>query len=340
MKKLVMIILLLAANSNAAIQFANVYQQTQFESMPATPDVVQIGEDLVTNPSPEQCWEYQLSQGIRRVTDIQSIRDGWAVTQWTINDTDGTNCTISITAEYNIAERAAEEAAAEAARQAELARLAILQSHIDDLMQNRNAPDWANLDGQHGIALPQLPQPCPSEVGPIFGTPNASQTASYYWRNGWRKIVTNATPDDGYRATGYSVVELDYATCNTLITGQTNIALEAAEIAQAQAAAAQAAYIADLQANASRYAYENAYIMLCDTLRGDQQHTLIDGLEFAQRIMALKTASPADYDKMRDAFNFIKSQLDPIDLQWGKTAQYRDVPSLVAAAQQMIGLLQ
>lgn len=336
-----MISVIAVSNLFGAIQYAHLISGEQYESLPETPNPLWItSEECITNPTPEQISEFWRVQGFRAVTNIQAVREGWQVTQWQINDIDGTNCTLTIVSEYNIADRAAEEAAQEAARQAEIARLALLQAYKDDLIQNRNNAVWANLDGQHDIALPVLPQPCPDPIGPIFGTPDATQTANYYWRNGWRKILTNSTPDEGYRAIGYSVVELDYATCNVFITGQTNIALEAAQIALEQANAAQVAYLADLEANATRYAYENAYIMLCDTLRGDQQHTLIDGLDFAQRIMALKVSNLADYEKMRDAFNFIKSQLDPIDLQWGKTAKYRDVPSLVAAAQQMIGLLQ
>lgn len=93
--------------------------------------------------------------------------------------------------------------------------------------------------------LPPPPSPLPGPVGPIMGTPTASQLAAYYRATGWRRIVSREAPSPGYRIVSIRIEEINGDTCNVCVDGQVNIAAE-------QAAAASTAAAADLAAREAR----------------------------------------------------------------------------------------
>jgi hypothetical protein len=83
-----------------------------------------------------------------------------------------------------------------------------------------------------------------------------------YWReyHDWRIVRNMEAPQPGYRATAYSVYELDEGLCDLMVATQVNIADEAA----AQAAAAEAARIAAAAPVAMATGVEVPVIVLVD----------------------------------------------------------------------------
>ena len=225
------------------------------------------------------------------------------------------------------------EAAAEAARIAEEKRIAdeaeAARISIEVAKAARLAvvSEWIKLDGSSRIATAQMPR--------IIG--NSFNCGPKQWAaNNWRGIYSWSQPEAGFRVTAYVPEDIDGMTCNMKIVSTVNLADEQAQ----QAAAQQAAYVADLTNNAKRYTLENAYLMLCDQVMQRTTHEKMAAESMAVAIITIKKQDAVVGAKLETAFGFVNQALSYYDSKWWDRVQYRDVPELVAGAQQMLGLMQ
>jgi len=293
--------------------YANVITNEQFDVLPDCPNPLVIDGEEITDPTPEQQWQWQVSQGVRRVVSTQSPQAGWIVTAWKVVDNGDDTCNIVIDTQYD----------------------SVRKAYVDDLAASKTQLVWANLKGDANeikVALPTPPYPLPTPIGSIFGHPSDDDLATYYWGAGWRKIVTIANPDDGYRVGTYAVSPIDYATCNLSVATEINIAAEQAAVAAAQ----QAAYLADLAANYKRYVLEIVYLLLCDVLMGRTTHVKVPAEDMADALLAAESRDAVTGQKLESAFSYVSIAMIYYSTQWWDTVQYRDAPDLVNAAKDLL----
>ena len=134
-----------------------------------------------------------------------------------------------------------------------------------------------------------------------------------------------ATPPDGERITA-SHIEYDAWKAWQVIDATANLADEAA-----------AAAAADFAANAERYSYNNAFLLLCDLVRGTSDHARLTFEELPGALLAIKAAHREQYEDLRDAFDLINSACNKkFGLDWWDRCEWIDHPAIIAAAQQIL----
>jgi len=173
----------------------------------------------------------------------------------------------------------------------------------------------------------RLTKDMPRDIGASFNCKAPQWIAA-----GWRGIVLQEQVPEGFRATAWKVTDDDGATCNLAIASAVNIAAEA----EAQAIAEQQAYIADLNRNGKYYTLQNAYLLLCESVTGKREK--IAGETMAVIIQQTKQADAKQGDALESAFSFLSQAMTYYSNKWWDEVQYRDVPELVKAAQDLIAL--
>lgn len=89
-----------------------------------------------------------------------------------------------------------------------------------------------------------------------------------------------------------------------------------------------------------RYVYENTFLLLCDQLSGQTNHAKLPMESLTLILLQVRQQDKNRYEIVRDALNMINSSLTRIDTKWWDVVQYRDIPSVVAGATQLMGLIQ
>jgi len=93
-------------------------------------------------------------------------------------------------------------------------------TNVVDLIAHRNDAMWAKIGTQtFNVPLPALPEK--------LHVINDEAIANYYWSAGWRKVISVASPKQGYFVKKYDVAEINYATCRIVILSQMNSLLAA-----------------------------------------------------------------------------------------------------------------
>lgn len=169
--------------------------------------------------------------------------------------------------------------------------------------------------------------------GGTFHPMSDEATRERIWaEQGWRLHGVDETPSEGYRVTKRVVARDGSGRNYWQITGTENIAAAGA----AAAADAKAAYLADIATNAKYYALQNAYLMLCGSITGRREK--MDGEAMAATVAATISADEKQGETLQRALAFLNDALSYYDTRWWDKVQYRDVPELVAAAQQLLAL--
>ena len=181
------------------------------------------------------------------VVEAEVVPDGYRVDAWNILPVDVTSCRLTIRKKTNLADEAAAAAAA-AAKAAAVAALMESWRVADEAESAWLTPlglalNYGNiLTGASVVELPALPAPLPTPQG-MAANPRPALKAEWYRAQGWRRVVTIASPDAGNRVATYGVTGIDEMTCNIIVSSQINLAAEAAALATAQS---QAVYRASL----------------------------------------------------------------------------------------------
>ena len=184
--------------------------------------------------------------------------------------------------------------------------------------------------------LRMTPRDCPNPIpqaeagpwaaGPVIN-PGGNEADDWRLRMGWRRVTAQEEVAAGFRCDAWNIVENeDHETCGLTCKTLVDIAAEAEQKRQD-----------DIAANFNRYVLEDAYLLLCNTLRGDTSNLPITATEFISNMALLRTSNHERYEKIRDAFDFVKSQVDPEDVTWIRSVQYRNDAALVTAAQTLLG---
>jgi len=155
-----------------------------------------------------------------------------------------------------------------------------------------------------------------------------------WWRNASEaeKLSAGFRPFDGYAVAPAgerivaSHIEHDDARAWRVIDATANLADEAA-----------AAAAADFAANSERYSYGNAFLLLCDLVRGKTDHARLTFEELPGALLAIKAAHREQYEDLRDAFDLINSAANKkFGLDWWDRCEWIDHPAIIAAAQQIL----
>ena len=191
--------------------------------------------------------------------------------------------------------------------------------------------------GKIGTSIQADERPAvPSQVGATFNFNSDPQNCENWWKEqGWRRLTAEQTPAEGFRVGSSIVVDSGDGETATIEITQINIAEEQEQ----QAAEQQALYEADIVANASRYTYENAFLLLCDQLTQQSSHSKLPMEQLTVILAQLRTLDKDSYEKSRDILNVLNAALSRFDLKWWDVCQYRNVPILIQGAQQLLGLI-
>lgn len=195
---------------------------------------------------------------------------------------------------------------------------------------------FANIDTQEELDA------LPTQFG-ATRNPTMLQLQPY----GYRYLIEEEAIPDGYRVESYRYEDIDGTNARKVIVSKTNIVEENAQIEAEKArleaeriAQEQAAYIADLQINAQRYIYENAFLLICDMLSGQTEHEKLPMETLSLILLGLRSQDKDKYEIIRDALSMINASLTRCDVKWWDVVKYRDIPEFVQGAQELLGLIQ
>lgn len=163
----------------------------------------------------------------------------------------------------------------------------------------------------------------PKNLGGTFNvTPQNSWDALHAL--GWRWAEFPPEPAAGYeRLTGVTYIQDPNDTdkaipqyTDTLI--QDRLDQEAAE---------------DLVANAEQYTYQNVFLLICDALSGNTDHSKLSLDQLTGLLLPLRTSDPADYGVKRDALSLVNSKLIRFNTLWWDSCEWCADGGIVAQAQ-------
>ena len=180
------------------------------------------------------------------------------------------------------------------------------------------------------ITTQEITDNLPTSTGPN----NFNASIEQLRQIGWREISV-IDEKEGYRITKQGVEDIDGIYCRITVTDSINLAEEQAQ----QQAQQQATYEQDLIANAQRYVYENAFLMLCDQLTVQTTHNKLTIEAITLILLQIKATNRDLYEDLRDFVNMVNSALIRFDVLWWDSCTWREVPTIIQGAQQLINLL-
>jgi hypothetical protein len=97
---------------------------------------------------------------------------------------------------------------------------------------------------------------------------------------------------------------------------------------------------ADFAANAERYSYGNAFLLLCDTVTGGKDHAKLSFEVLPSVLLSIKSASREQYEDLRDAFDLINSAcFKKFGLDWWDSVTWIEHPAIIDAAQKILAAI-
>lgn len=180
----------------------------------------------------------------------------------------------------------------------------------------------------------------PKKIGSSFNvTPENSWELLHSL--GWRRSTTPIEPLEGYERLDPVIYiqdtnDVDRAVAtytDTLI--QDRLDAQAAELAQRIAEQ----QTADLANNAELYTYQNAFLLVCDTLRGDATHTKMSFEDITVALLTIKATNKDQYETLRDALNLINSKLILKNISWWDTCVWKDDETIINQAQALYNMI-
>lgn len=191
-----------------------------------------------------------------------------------------------------------------------------------------------NFTFQQECGLPAKPLNI-SLNGALISNPSQADYDAWLSGQGYRAIATVTGPDSGYTALSWRYDIVDATTCSKTVQGQRLTA----EIEAEQAAAKQAAYVADLVANGDVYVYWNAWIELGRIVLSDPTADPLMGTAFAAAMVAYRnTETPERFDQVTKGWSiltgFVDHRLGRTD--WMDEIEWHSEANIVAAGHALV----
>ncbi len=171
----------------------------------------------------------------------------------------------------------------------------------------------------------------------IEGTFNPAANPSLMYAHGWRLASEPDAPAEGYERLGAVTYIQDPNDAERAVAVYTDTLVQ--DRLDAEAAVQTAAQAAAFAANTERFTYQNAYLMLCDQLRGNQSHERMGFPQIATALAILKGTDAAAYETLRDGFSFLNQALLRIDNRWWDECVWVDNAEIIQAAQGVLTML-
>jgi hypothetical protein len=177
----------------------------------------------------------------------------------------------------------------------------------------------------------------PQTVIDTAANPPQRDNLENWWRNaseaeklaaGFRPFDGLATAPEGERIVTVHT-EHDDLHAWEVIDATVNLATEAA-----------AKQASDFAANAERYSYGNAFLLLCDAVTGKTGHAKLSFEALPGVLLAIKAASRERYEDLRDAFDLINSAcFKKFGLDWWDSVVWIEHPAIIDAAQKILAAI-